>query len=108
MAKLTPPVILSIGNNNCWESMLGLGDSLAGEKCLPYKHKDLSSAHRTHIKKLGVVVSPVTPALGRWRQAGPWGSLAIQSSWPGKFQLNGIFCLKELKKEQCPRLSFDL
>lgn len=39
------------------------------------------------MKELGVVAAPVSPTLGRQRQAGPWGSLASQLSPLSKLQV---------------------
>lgn len=48
--------------------------------------------------------------LGRWRQAGPGGSLAIQASMLCKFQVSETPCLKTAKEvgPKCPRLTSDL
>lgn len=48
----------------------------------------------THIsKKVYMVVSLVTPALGRKRWVGPWVSLASQPDLMGKFQATESPCL---------------
>lgn len=51
-----------------------------------HKHECLSVSPRVHIKKLGMAVCTVFPALGGQRQVHLWSSLPGQPSLLGKLQ----------------------
>lgn len=44
------------------------------------KHDNLSAAHRTHVKRLGMVAYVSVPALGMWGQTHPQDKACSQSS----------------------------
>lgn len=64
-------------------------DSSVGE-VFPCKHGDLSAIIRTQALSYMLVI----PALGRKRQADPWGSLASQHGTLGELQASETLCLK--------------
>jgi hypothetical protein len=57
----------------------------AGEVAQPARCTHLSSLLTVHEEKEHVLA---IPALGRWKQAGPSGSLVRQPRLPGEFQAN--------------------
>lgn len=49
------------------------------EKCLPYKHKDLSPNLRAYVKSEAWWFTFIIPEMGRLRQEDSWDSRAIES-----------------------------
>jgi len=46
-------------------------------KCLPSKHKDVSSYPQCSCKKLGMVACVCNACADCWKQVGPWSLLAV-------------------------------
>lgn len=57
-------------------------------KHLPHKHKDLSTVPRTYTKIQVRQYMSIILALGKQREADPWGSLARQSSPTNELQVH--------------------
>lgn len=69
-------------------------------KMLGWKHEDLSLTPRTQVRGEVCYVCAI-PALGRWRQDDPWGSVARQFDLIGKYQISVREVASKAKVDRC-------